>query len=117
MIRRVMGQWREFARFYYGDYYPLTSYSLDSDVWMAWQFDDPAESAGMVQAFRHADRRYESARFPLRGLEPDATYVVRNLDEETSQELTGRQLADPGLLVELRAQPDSTVILYEKRSP
>ena len=54
MIRRVMGQWREFAEYYYGDYYPLTSYSLENDVWMAWQFDCPELGEGMVQAFRRA---------------------------------------------------------------
>ncbi len=55
MIRRVMGQWRDFAEYYYGDYYPLTSYSLKNDVWMAWQFNCPEQGAGMVQAFRRAD--------------------------------------------------------------
>ena len=52
MIRRVMGQWREFAKYYFGDYYPLTPYSLENDVWMAWQFDCPEQGEGMVQAFR-----------------------------------------------------------------
>ena len=84
MIRRVMGQWRKFAKYYYGDYYPLTSYSLEKDVWMAWQFDCPELGEGMVQAFRRGDSCYESARFRLSGLDPESTYTVSNLDEPGS---------------------------------
>ena len=35
-----------------GDYYPLTSYSLQPDHWIAWQFNRPETGDGVVQAFR-----------------------------------------------------------------
>ena len=70
LIRRVLGQWRQVAPYYFGDYYPLTPYSLDAAVWIAWQFDRPDLGEGMVQAFRRGESVYEAARFRLRGLEP-----------------------------------------------
>ena len=75
MLRRVLGQWRQYAPYYFGDYYPLTPYSLDPKVWIAWQFDCPEQGEGMVQAFRRAESVYESARFTLRGL--DARRPIR----------------------------------------
>ena len=114
MIRRVMGQWRDFAEYYYGDYYPLTSYSLKNDVWMAWQFDCPERGAGMVQAFRRADSFYESARFKLSGLDLEAEYLVTNADAMGSEIVTGRELTEAGLPVVIDQQPGSVVITYKK---
>ncbi|MCU0962439.1 MAG: alpha-galactosidase [Pirellulaceae bacterium] len=114
MIRRVMGQWREFAGYYYGDYYPLTSYSLATDVWMAWQFHSPEQGAGLIQAFRRADSYYDSARFPLHGLEPHTVYAVTDLDTANMVQMTGRELSEQGLSVAIAERPGSAVITYKK---
>lgn len=114
MIRRVLNQWKQYAPYYFGDYYPLTAYSLDQTAWMAWQFDVPEKGEGVVQAFRRADSVYEAARFKLRGLDPGAEYVLTNLDTAQSQTLTGRELLDKGLAVPIADQPGSAVIVYKK---
>ena len=45
-LARLFDSWREAAKFYNGDFYPLTSWSLDNTQWMAWQFHDA--DAGVV---------------------------------------------------------------------
>ena len=100
---------------YFGDYYPLTAYSLEQTAWMAWQFDLPEKGEGVVQAFRRAESIHEAARFKLRGLDPDAEYVLTNLDSGQSQTLAGRELLDTGLAVPIADQPGSAVIVYKKR--
>ena len=45
-FRRLVDDWRKLAPCYLGDYYPLTSYSLADDTWIAWQFDRPEEGQG-----------------------------------------------------------------------
>jgi alpha-galactosidase len=112
--RRILGQWRHYADCYFGDYYPLTEYSLSEDVWMAWQFHRPDLGKGVVQAFRRSESAYESARFPLSGLGPDTLYLVEDLDSGTSQRITGRELMEAGLLVRLPACPAAGVVIYEK---
>jgi hypothetical protein len=114
LIRRVLGQWKQYAPYYFGDYYPLTAYSLDETAWMAWQFDAPEKSEGVVQAFRRAESVYEVARFKLRGLEPGTRYVLANLDSGESQTLSGRELLDRGLAVSITDQPGSAAITYGK---
>ena len=114
-LRRLVGEWREMNADYYGDFYPLTTWSRDDQVWIAWQFDRPEQGEGVVQAFRRDNSFYESASFKLRGLEPTARYSVRNLDTPaTPPELIGSELMEKGLLVELLTQPGAAVITYRK---
>ena len=115
MIRRVLSQWRLYAECYYGDYYPLTAYSLDPSLWIAWQFDLPEQGKGMVQAFRRDKSAYETARFRLTGLEPSAHYVITNLDSGKTQTLAGRELMEKGLSVAIQEQPGDIVITYQKQ--
>ena len=114
LIRKLMGEWRQFADNYFGDYYPLTPYSLENTVWMAWQFDRPEAGEGMVQAFRRAESVYESARFKLRGLDPDARYTLTDLDTPGSSEATGRDLMERGLLISVKERPGAVVITYKR---
>jgi len=114
LIRRVMGQWRQFATYYFGDYYPLTPYSLENTDWIAWQFDCPESGEGMIQAFRRAESVYEAARFGLRGLEPEARYTLTNLDVAGTTEMTGRELVEPGLPVVINDRPGAVIITYSR---
>jgi alpha-galactosidase len=114
-LRRLIGQWREMNLNYYGDFYPLTTWSRDDQVWIAWQFDRAEQGEGVVQAFRRDKSSYESARLKLRGLEPAARYAVANLDTPNArQELTGSDLRERGLLVEIPSRPAAAVIIYRK---
>ena len=81
---------------------------------MAWQFDRPDLGEGMVQAFRRAGSYYESARFPLGGLEADARYIITDLDSGRSEEHAGRELAERGLKVSPEKRPRASVLLYKK---
>jgi len=111
---RMVGQWRRVCDYMLGDYYPLTSYSLEKTVWMAWQFDRPDLGEGMVQAFRRAECPYESARFLLRGLEPDARYTLTDLDTGHTEQHTGDQLMQEGLSITILQRPSAPVVLYKK---
>ena len=81
---------------------------------MAWQFDRPERSEGMVQVFRRAQSFYEAARFKLSGLAADARYAVRNLDAPEASEITGRELMEKGLYVALLGAPAAAVVTYKK---
>ena len=114
LLRKLSEEWRQVADYYFGDYYPLTPYSLANDAWMAWQFNRPDLGEGIVQAFRRANSCFTAAAFPLRGLDPDARYTIRNLDEEGSKESTGRELLDTGLAISMPEKPCATVFVYKR---
>ncbi len=113
--RRVLSQWRQYAEDFFGDYYPLTPYSLAETDWIAWQFDRPEAGTGVVQVFRRPRSVYESARLKLRGLEDDASYTVTDLDSGAARTVTGRELMHEGLLVTMKDQPGSAVVTYAKK--
>lgn len=114
-LRRLIGQWRELSPNYYGDFYPLTRWSRDDQVWIAWQFDRPEQGEGMIQAFRRHNSSYESACLTLRGLEPKARYAVINLDAPAArQELTGSELMERGLRVDIPTRPGAALFTYRK---
>jgi alpha-galactosidase len=110
--RRRVDQWRGVCDYMLGDYYPLTPYSLDNTVWMAWQFDRPDRGEGMIQAFRRSESPYEAARFPLHGLDADAQYAVTDMDTTRTYEASGRQLMHEGLLITAPERPCAPVLLY-----
>lgn len=113
-LRRLVSQWRQVADCYLGDFYPLTEYTTGRDGWMAWQFDLPGASHGMVQAFRRDKCIFEVGRLKLHGLEPDARYAILDLDTDQSQQMTGRQLMEKGFRVTISDQPGSAIYMYRK---
>ncbi len=112
--RRLEDDWRNVAPYMLGDYYPLTPYSLDEEHWIAWQFHRTDLNGGVVQAFRRSNSIYESARLRLRGLEPAARYVVSNLDEPGTQEMSGKDLAEVGLPLAIHDRPGAVILRYRR---
>jgi alpha-galactosidase len=114
-LRRLVGQWRRVIPNYFGDYYPLTPWSRDNRLWIAWQFDRPEAGEGIVQVFRRESSYYESARFQLQGLNPQSQYSVMNVaDPAAAEEYSGRELGERGVPVVFSNQPDSVVLLYSR---
>ncbi len=112
-LASIIKEWKEYAPNFLGDYYPLTSYSLGNDQWIAWQFDRPEAGEGMIQAFRRADSPFESARFRLNALDPEKTYKVWNTADGKSIEQNGKELMEHGLLVSMEERPAAVVYRYQ----
>jgi alpha-galactosidase len=114
-LRRFIDQWRQINIDYYGDFYPLTPWTRDDTVWMAWQFDRPETGEGFVQVFRRPNSVYESARLKLRGVEAQATYLITNLDTGQQQQRTGADLLNSGLLVTIADKPAVATAVYRRQ--
>ncbi len=54
LAKRLFDQLRLIGQNYMGDFYPLTVYSLQNNVWVAWQYNLPDAGEGLIQAF-HRD--------------------------------------------------------------
>lgn len=70
----IIPEWQAIAGLYYGDYYPLTPYSTDADVWIAWQFNDRSAGGGFVQAFRRSDAPGDTQQLRLHDLDRGRKY-------------------------------------------
>jgi alpha-galactosidase len=114
LMRRMTREWREIADTLLGDYYPLTAYSGDTGVWIAFEFCLPKDGRGVVLAFRRADNSSDTQRFRLRGLEPGATYELKNFDVSNVTRAKGRDLLEKGLLVRLPTRPAAATIAFKR---
>jgi len=112
--KRAYEECRKVAPFMLGDYYPLTPYTIQPGDWIAWQFDRPDLGGGVIQAFRRDKNASPSRVFHLNGLAPRGKYLLTDLDEGTPKEMSGKDLMERGLTVEIKSQPGSAVIFYKK---
>ena len=112
--QQLIAQFKQVAHFYLGDFYPLTEYSQDNDVWLAWQFDDPKTGEGLIQAFRRQNCPEATACFRLHGLDPAATYEITDLDGGPVRQLSGQALLEQGLPVSAPSQPAALLLVYRR---
>jgi alpha-galactosidase len=100
----------------YSDFYPLTAYSLENDVWMAFQFDRPAAGTGVVLAFRRPHATTTTMRLTLQGLDAASHYRVDNFDQSGTKLVSGKSLMRQGLEIALADAPGSAIVQYERQS-
>ncbi len=119
--------------YYYGDYYPLTVpdlnrsvayeesrayaesvFSTDQSDWCAYQMNRADLGEGMVMVLKRPESLYQTARFPLRGLDADATYELESVDTQTTLRMTGHELMQEGLAVEIKEKPGSRLYFYRQ---
>lgn len=110
---RMLAEEREAAPYLLGDFYPLTPYSQDDDVWMAWQYDRSDLGGGIIQAFRRESSLDSSMLFLLSGLDPTALYRLTDVDTGEITMMLGASLMTNGYLCELDLPLSSAVIMYQ----
>ena len=113
LLRRLMLEWKDVCDCYYGDFYPLTEYSLKDDAWMAWQFHRADRDDGLIQVFRRAESPFDTATFRLRGLDPDGTYLFHDYDGPADAVHRGADLSD-GWRIEMPERPSARTIRYRR---
>ena len=99
----------------YSDFYPLTEFSLEDDVWMAFQFDRPAAGSGVVLAYRRPRSRAATMRLILHGLDAGRQYRIENFDLSGQELLGGMSLMRQGLEVSLPDAPSSAIVHYQRQ--
>jgi alpha-galactosidase len=115
-ITQALDEYKEVQPYYYGDFYPLVPYSLDSGAWTAWQWDRPEKKDGVVIVLRRPQSAFSSVDLSLHALKPDATYEVEirtGYAKAAVQEMTGAALGK--LHVSLPQAPSSTLVFYRKK--
>ena len=111
LLCRLNDEFWKLAPFFVEDYYPLRA----SESWLAWQYNRPQEGDGMVQAFRRGNESVQT--HPLSGLDPTAKYEVTDFDVKGATKVSGWELMDKGLAIEIKDKPGAAVIAYRRGKP
>jgi alpha-galactosidase len=126
-MRNMVAQLKLVRPYYYGDYYPLLPCSENSDCatdpskersaafeWAAWQFNRPEQGDGMLQIFRRDESDVTAEDLRLRGLDPSANYEITDLDTKLPRTISGRDLMQQGLHVEIKEKREAAIVIYKK---
>ncbi len=111
--KRRIAEFEQLRHVFYGDFYPLTAYSVGDDVWMAYQFHREDLKQGMFLAFRRLNSPNLTACLKLGGLSPSARYEVNFEDTGNKQTFTGEALAT-GINVTIEDAPGSLLVTYRE---
>ncbi len=114
LYRQLVGQWQLVSPYMLCDYYPLTPYNNIINQWMAWQFNRPEKGDGVVQAFRRSKCPFPDITVKLQGLDPEAEYIVTDIDVGEPKKISGDELMNSGLKIERKTQPGSVIITYRR---
>lgn len=81
---------------------------------MAWQYDRPDLSSGIVQAFRRPANGEASRTFRLSGLDAHSLYRIHDFDTGQDMTRTGSALMGTGLTITLTHAPGSALLMYRR---
>ena len=115
-IKKLVDEQRLVSKYFYGDFYPLLSFSLNEDTWALWQWDRPDLGEGLVAAFRRQKSPFSNLCTRLKALEAEAIYELRSLDGGEVNRASGRDLMEQGLPIAIDEMPGSSAFLYKKIS-
>lgn len=112
-IRDALATYKELRRYYLSDFYPLSGdgSTLGKSIWLAWQFHDPADGSGILQAFRRDEATDNTYSVALHGIDTAANYELHDFDNGTSTVVSGNELAD-GLTLTLPEARSSKLLRY-----
>jgi alpha-galactosidase len=113
-IRRLMDEALAMRKYFYGDFYPLLSFSLAADAWAAWQYDRPDLGEGMIVAFRRHKSPFPRWEAKLQALDPETDYDLFSWDDRSTQRVTGTQLMTKGFDVTIGEKPGSALFTYKR---
>lgn len=95
-----------------GNYYPLTAGCLDTEKYLAMQFDTDAQE-GIALIYKRENVTENTYHLVLNGLESDTLYEVYDYDfPETKHQKTGKQLMTEGLTLTINDTPKAVIVLY-----
>ncbi|MES2355306.1 MAG: alpha-galactosidase [Pseudomonadota bacterium] len=95
-----------------GDFTPLTGTTNDVNSCVAWEFHRKDFGKGLVQVFRREGCSQESMTLRLSGLIRSRQYQLADQDGGTPQWMTGDELMDRGLTIQLPSAPMAKVITF-----
>lgn len=106
--------YQDVRKYMTGNYYPLTYGGLDTERYLAMQFDQKGE--GMALIYKRENVEDNTYHLVLNGLESKAVYEVYDYDKpEIKNEYTGADLMKYGINITINETPKAVIMLYKAK--
>ena len=110
-MARALEEWNEMQEYLYCDYYRLSDCSLAADAVISVEFCNTEHTEGIAVAYLRAGG---NVSIPLKGLDPDSDYKIRDIDVPQSEKtVSGKELLNDGYLFTSEG-PSAVVVRFEK---
>ncbi|HOE11968.1 MAG TPA: alpha-galactosidase [bacterium] len=113
-----LAELKELRKYWYGDFYPLTSGDPSPELWCGRQLHRPDLDAGIAMVFRRTESPYTGWMLRLQALDPKALYRVEIREGDSpanSEDLSGEALMTGR---EIKLPPRSSLLVrYKKLAP
>ena len=111
--KQLTDEFLRIRHYYHGDFYPLTPYSTEKNVWLAFQFHRHDLKSGIVMVFRRSESVTERHNLKLWGLNDDSVYELKFEDSGKKLIQTGAELRN-SLGIFIPERRSSCLITYRE---
>lgn len=118
-IKAFLAAREDLVPFLKGDFIPLLPYSRDSQNWLLWQYDRSDLGEGIIFAIAHEGSLYRSIVARPLNIAPDFDYEIRTNEGfvfDAPVRISGKQLLEEGILIEINEFPKAVIIRYKRLS-
>ena len=99
--------------YFYDDYYTLTEWTQNADRWDARMFFNPETGEGFASIACQEASTTLTKTICLKGLDPDQTYNVKDLDGLVDVTASGKDLMEKGITVTVPENPYCVIALIK----
>ncbi|MHB8969927.1 MAG: alpha-galactosidase [Pirellulaceae bacterium] len=111
-IKANVVQAKRCRKYFFGDYYPLTSQQRNPAAWTAYQLYLPEEQAGMILALRRAKSDVRAMTFDLLTIDPTKQWKFEDYDSGDTWVVSGKEIREKGFAVVIPHRRDSRLIFF-----
>jgi len=115
--KAALAEAKENAKYWYGDFYPLTTLAPSAEQFLAFQLHRPDLGEGLVTAFRRPECATIGIIAGLSGLKAGAQYRLEMIGDDRKPSVTtasGRDLMDSGLELRIPDKRGSLIVRYKE---
>jgi alpha-galactosidase len=113
-VRKTVAVYKRLRPLMIGDFYPLFPHDESEFQWYGYQFDNPDLEAGYAMLFRREKSPDAIKAILLNGIDPRESYEITDLDAGRRTKISGKDLREKGLRVEIKEQPGAALMIYQK---
>ena len=111
--RRMLEDFKRIREYFYGNYYSILPAKYDYSIWISYEMYREDMDEGCLFVFRERDSKWTAAKLNLKGINPDKTYIVEDLDDNSTFEMKGCDLLDEGFDVLIPNKLQSKLYIFK----
>ena len=111
-IKGNVAQAKRCKKYFFGDYYPLTSQQRNPAAWTAYHLYLPEEQEGMLLALRRAKSDVSKMTFDLLTIDSSKRWKFEDYDSGKTWVISGQEIREKGLDIVIPNRRDSRLLFY-----